>query len=85
MVIGKLVSTLFELIIHLYIFSFRDSLVPVKWGQSSFEEMQKVGVKGEFVALKNTMHEIKKCEFVQLSKWIEKILPPLESDLSNKL
>jgi phospholipase/carboxylesterase len=60
-------------------------MVPLAWGKHSFDELQKLGVKGEFVPLKNTMHEIKKREFVQLSEWIEKKLPPLEKDLGNKL
>lgn len=65
----------------------RDSLVPLAWGQSSFEELQKMGVQGEFVVLKNTMHELKKSQLERLAKWIEETLPPLESDLqpNNKL
>lgn len=63
----------------------RDDLVPAKWGQESFDKLQEHGVKGEFVPLKNTLHELKKVEIQQIQNWIMEKLPPLESDLSNKL
>lgn len=34
-----------------------------------------MNVAGEFVTLKNTMHELKKRELEQLVEWIEKTLP----------
>lgn len=55
----------------------RDSLVPFEWGKTSFGELQKLNVEGEFVTLKNTMHELKKRELTQLIEWIEKTLPPV--------
>lgn len=63
----------------------RDDLVPAKWGQESFDKLVELGVKGEFVPLKNTLHELKKVEMQQIRTWILEKLPPIESDLNNKL
>lgn len=63
----------------------RDSLVPISWGKETFEKLIAHGVKGEFVPLKNTMHELKTNEIIQLVEWINASLPPLETDLANKL
>lgn len=49
--------------------------MPFEWGKTSFAELQKLNVEGEFVTLKNTMHELKKRELTQLIEWIEKTLP----------
>lgn len=63
----------------------RDSLVPADWGKKTFDQLSSLGVKGDFVILKNTMHELKIKEMVELQQWISDVLPPLESDLANKL
>lgn len=63
----------------------RDTLVPLSWGEKTFEELTKRGIVGEFTPLKNTLHELKKSELLELEKWINEMLPPLESDLHNKL
>jgi phospholipase/carboxylesterase len=42
-------------------------------------------VEGDFTPLKNTLHELKKSELLDLEKWFQELLPPLESDLHNKL
>lgn len=63
----------------------RDSLVPLKWGKETHEKLTALGVQGEFVQLKNTMHELKTKEILQLVDWINATLPPLETDLTNKL
>lgn len=63
----------------------RDSLVPLKWGKETYDKLTSLGVQGEFVPLKNTMHELKTKEILQLVDWINTILPPLETDLANKL
>lgn len=55
------------------------------WGRKTFDELKKRGVTGDFSMLKNTLHELKKNELVELEKWLLEILPPLESDLQNKL
>jgi phospholipase/carboxylesterase len=43
------------------------------------------GVVGEFIPVKNTLHELKKSELLELEKWLNEILPPLDRDLQNKL
>lgn len=63
----------------------RDSLVPGEWGKRTFDRLCSFGVKGEFIPLKNTMHELKTNQLLQLHEWIVDTLPPLDSDLSNKL
>lgn len=63
----------------------RDSLVPSEWGRKTFDQLRSLGVQGDFVVLKNTMHELKIKEMVELQQWITDKLPPLEQDLPNKL
>lgn len=58
----------------------RDSLVPISWGETSYNSLIKAGVKASFTPIKNTMHELKKNEILDLLQWINSILPPLESD-----
>lgn len=65
--------------------SNRDTLVPPEWGQKTFEELKKRGVEGEYTSLKNTLHELKKSELLELEKWLCELLPPHENDLQNKL
>jgi phospholipase/carboxylesterase len=59
--------------------------VPTAWGRKTFEELKKRGVQGEFTPLRNTLHELKRSEMLDLEKWLAELLPPLESDLQNKL
>lgn len=63
----------------------RDTLVPLSWGQKTFNELKERGVKGDFIPVKNTLHELKKVELLELEKWLAEILPPLDNDLQNKL
>lgn len=63
----------------------RDSLVPLSWGKETFDELLSVGVDAEFKSLKNTLHELKANELLDIQDWIQKLLPPLESDITNKL
>lgn len=63
----------------------RDTLVPENWGHKTFVELQKFGIAGKFVPVKNTFHELKNCELLELQEWIVNKLPPLENDLQNKL
>ncbi|XP_066139560.1 lysophospholipase-like protein 1 isoform X2 [Euwallacea fornicatus] len=60
----------------------RDTMVPISWAKKSLEELTKLNVKGEFISLGYTLHEIKKSELQGLFRWIERYLPPLESDVS---
>ena len=55
------------------------------WGKRTFEELKKRGIKGDFIPLRNTLHELKKSELLDLEKWFCEILPPLENELQNKL
>lgn len=63
----------------------RDSLVPISWGKESFDSLVELGVDGEFRVLKNALHELKGKELLEIEEWIGKLLPPLESDIINKL
>lgn len=63
----------------------RDSLVPCEWGKKTYDQLTALGVKGEFIPLKNTMHELKTNEILEIQDWISKVLPPLDTDLANKL
>lgn len=63
----------------------RDSLVPLVWGRQTYDELKALGVSGDFHSLKNTLHELKVKELHELQEWILKILPPIETDLANKL
>ncbi|XP_037828557.1 lysophospholipase-like protein 1 [Lucilia sericata] len=56
----------------------RDTLVPIEWGKESFDNLSKLEVKGTFTPLKNTLHELKKQELLDLQEWILQKLPPLE-------
>lgn len=53
----------------------RDTLVPIEWGQETFDKLLKLGVKGSFTPLKNTLHELKTQELLDLEEWILKKLP----------
>lgn len=53
----------------------RDTMVPIEWGRETFDNLVDLGVKGEFVPLRNTLHELKKNEIVGLFEWLLKVLP----------
>lgn len=63
----------------------RDSLVPQSWGKETYDELLTLGATGEFKSLKNTLHELKANELLEIQEWILKLLPPLENDIQNKL
>ncbi|XP_016941347.1 lysophospholipase-like protein 1 [Drosophila suzukii] len=63
----------------------RDTLVPQDWGVETFESLKKLGVKGTFHPLRNTLHELKTASITDLEKWIQEKLPPLENQVPNKL
>lgn len=63
----------------------RDTLVPIQWGRQSYEALEKLGIYGEFIVTKNTMHELKTRQMLQLQEWLNKILPETEADIINKL
>lgn len=60
--------------------------MPLDWGKKTFDQLMQRGVKGDFTELKNTLHELKKHELLELERWIKEIVPPLDSpELLNKL
>lgn len=63
----------------------RDQLVPMVWGDETFKNLTELGIKGEYIPIKNTMHELKTAELTKLEEWIMEKLPPIETDLQNKL
>jgi len=62
-----------------------DSLVPSEWGEESFKKLNELGVQGDFTILKNTFHELKKRELLDLQTWIWKKLPQTTMNVQNKL
>ncbi|CAD6994791.1 unnamed protein product [Ceratitis capitata] len=63
----------------------KDTLVPLDWGKETFDNLTRLGVKGKFIPLDNTLHELKKREIVDIHDWILKKLPALPEELPNKL
>lgn len=64
----------------------RDTLVLPEWGKKTYEDLKAHNVQdAEFFPLRNTLHELKKQELVKLEQWISELLPPLDTDLQNKL
>lgn len=63
----------------------RDTLVPIEWGEETFENLTELGIKGRFIPLKNTLHELKTNELKEIEKWILEKLPPSKEGLTNKL
>ncbi|XP_045467796.1 lysophospholipase-like protein 1 [Harmonia axyridis] len=53
----------------------RDEMVPLQWGKDTFDQLTTLGVKGEFMKLPNTFHELKSKEIESLLEWIEARLP----------
>ncbi|KAJ8969839.1 hypothetical protein NQ317_018940 [Molorchus minor] len=49
-----------------------DTLVPISWGEKTFKDITKLGIKAEFIPIRNTMHELKKKELEGLFEWIKK-------------
>lgn len=54
----------------------RDELVPVEYGQSSFNHLQSLGISGQFHIIKNALHEMKTYEIDMLYEWINERVPP---------
>lgn len=60
---------------HLSFLTRRDTLVPPEWGQTTFDELAKLGVRGQFVPHRSAMHEIKKDQLLQVIKWANELIP----------
>lgn len=58
----------------------KDTMVPISWGKKTYEELTKLNVIGDFVPLVYTLHELKKGELEGVFKWINELLPPIETD-----
>ncbi|XP_039431808.1 lysophospholipase-like protein 1 [Culex pipiens pallens] len=64
----------------------RDTLVPIEWGQTTFDELAKLGVRGQFVPNRNALHEIKKEQLMRVIEWINKLIPePRDESSPSKL
>lgn len=63
----------------------RDTLVPLEWGEETFEALKSVGVSGTFTPLKNTLHELKIKSLLEIEQWILSKLPPLDEKVQHKL
>lgn len=63
----------------------RDTLVPLEWGEETFEALKSVGVSGTFSPLKNTLHELKIKSLLEIEQWILSKLPPLDEKVQHKL
>ncbi|XP_012254301.1 lysophospholipase-like protein 1 [Athalia rosae] len=53
----------------------RDDLVPIEWGEETFKILTGLGVRGEFVPLKNAYHELNRLEIQRFQEWILNLLP----------
>ncbi|XP_046613832.1 lysophospholipase-like protein 1 isoform X1 [Neodiprion virginianus] len=53
----------------------RDDLVPIEWGEETFKLLTELGVKGEFVPLKNAYHELTKLEVQKFKEWLLNVIP----------
>ncbi|XP_050070889.1 lysophospholipase-like protein 1 [Anopheles maculipalpis] len=58
----------------------RDTLVPLEWGQTTFDELAKLGVRGQFVPHRTALHEIKKDQLLRVIDFVQKIIPEPTDD-----
>ncbi|XP_053695463.1 lysophospholipase-like protein 1 [Sabethes cyaneus] len=58
----------------------KDELVPIEWGQTTFNELTKLGVRGKFVPHRSAYHEIKKDQLEQVIEWVNKLIPEPRED-----
>ncbi|KAM3968560.1 lysophospholipase-like protein 1 [Aphomia sociella] len=54
-----------------------DDLVPLAWGQTSFNRVKELGVQGEFHVMERLGHSINKRGMNKIKDWIEKHLPEI--------
>ncbi|KAJ0183799.1 hypothetical protein K1T71_000222 [Dendrolimus kikuchii] len=52
-----------------------DDLVHLEWGQTTFQQMQALGIQGEFHVMERLGHSINKRGMSLIKEWIEKRLP----------
>lgn len=53
----------------------RDTMVPISWGEKTYDTLKGLGAKADFFSVKNCLHELKKKEIEDLFQWISKVLP----------
>lgn len=56
----------------------KDTLVPISWGQKTYNGLTNMGIKGSFHTVNNTLHEMKHAELTALFDWIKQLLPPVD-------
>uniref|UniRef100_A0A182W169 palmitoyl-protein hydrolase n=1 Tax=Anopheles minimus TaxID=112268 RepID=A0A182W169_9DIPT len=59
----------------------RDTLVPLEWGQTTFDELAKLNVRGQFVPHRTALHEIKKDQLLRVIDFVQKIIPEPKDEL----
>lgn len=52
-----------------------DQLVPIQWGQETYDNLNNFGVNTKFVQLNNVYHELARAEIQEFKQWITKMLP----------
>lgn len=50
----------------------RDTMVPIKWGEETYKNLTSLGINGEFLNVRNCLHEMKRDELEGLLSWINK-------------
>lgn len=62
-----------------------DKTVLYSCGKYAYDKLTELGVKAEFKTVPHLDHDIKFAQLIEVQKWIVNILPPLTTDLPNKL
>ncbi|XP_053971874.1 lysophospholipase-like protein 1 [Hylaeus anthracinus] len=52
-----------------------DDLVPLRWGEKTYNNLKELGVSGQFIPLDHVGHELSRPEIESLKKWVLSILP----------
>lgn len=62
-----------------------DEMVLHKDGQMAYHALTRLGVKADLISIPNLNHDVKYTQLITIKKWIIDLLPPLPTDLLNKL
>lgn len=52
-----------------------DNLVPIQWGEESYNTLKELGVNVQFVPLDNVDHVLSQTAILSFKKWLLNILP----------
>ncbi|OAD56890.1 Lysophospholipase-like protein 1 [Eufriesea mexicana] len=52
-----------------------DNLIPIQWGEESYNNLKELGVNAQFVPLDNVDHELSKTGILSFKEWLTNILP----------